>query len=176
MSVLSNNQQEIFKSCEGHVRSIKGTLKWFNASKGYGFMSPDDGSADVLVSQEVIQEYGLKHLRLGTVLNCEIVKSTKGMTATRILNILDNIRTELDHLGHKMNNFTLEKLKLSIVKWYDDRKGYGFCVTHDDSGDVLLSRSVLRQCGIRSIFPGDKIRVNVMDSEKGLIADYVEYV
>ena len=176
MSVLSEHTQEI-SSHSVPFKRVQGTVRWFDAHKGYGFLSMDNSVDDVLVSQDVLREYGLKTLRLGTVLNCEIIKSAKGLMATKIVDVLEGIKTGLDTLNHEMHHHLVEEnLKLAIVKWYDDRKGYGFAVTHDDKGDILLSRNVLRQCGIRAIFPGDKIRIHVMDGERGLIADHVEYI
>lgn len=60
----------------------KGTVKWFNQTKGFGFISPEDGSADVFVHYSVIQAKGFKNLAEGQMVEFESEKGQKGMQAT----------------------------------------------------------------------------------------------
>ena len=50
-----------------------GTVKWFNAQKGYGFIQPDDGGKDVFVHISAVEQAGLKGLNEGQKINFEIV-------------------------------------------------------------------------------------------------------
>ena len=59
-----------------------GTVKWFNEAKGFGFISPQDGSADVFVHYSVIQADGYKKLLEGQEVEFESQKGPKGMQAT----------------------------------------------------------------------------------------------
>lgn len=59
----------------------QGTVKWFNGEKGYGFISPDDGSADVFVHYSVIQADGFKKLDEGDKVEFEIEQGPKGLQA-----------------------------------------------------------------------------------------------
>lgn len=51
----------------------KGTVKWFNATKGYGFIQPDDGGKDVFVHISAVERAGLRELNEGQKLSYEIV-------------------------------------------------------------------------------------------------------
>jgi CspA family cold shock protein len=62
----------------------QGTVKWFNAEKGYGFISPDDGSGDVFVHYSAIGGTGYKTLEEGQRVNFEVEQSPKGPQATGV--------------------------------------------------------------------------------------------
>jgi cold shock protein len=61
-----------------------GTVKWFNESKGYGFITPSDGSPDVFVHFSVIEGDGFKTLNEGQTVQFEMQRSEKGPQATRV--------------------------------------------------------------------------------------------
>jgi CspA family cold shock protein len=61
-----------------------GTVKWFNETKGYGFITPEDGTADVFVHYSVIQANGYKKLAEGQAVEFECQKGPKGMQATMV--------------------------------------------------------------------------------------------
>ncbi|KRP84055.1 MULTISPECIES: cold-shock protein [Pseudomonas] len=61
-----------------------GTVKWFNADKGYGFITPDDGSADVFAHHSAIQTNGYKSLDENQKVEFEITQGPKGRQAANI--------------------------------------------------------------------------------------------
>ncbi len=61
-----------------------GTVKWFNESKGYGFITPQDGGKDVFVHHSAIQGGGFKTLAEGQRVTFEIEKGPKGPSATKV--------------------------------------------------------------------------------------------
>jgi CspA family cold shock protein len=58
-----------------------GTVKWFNAQKGYGFIQPDDGSKDVFVHISAVERAGLRGLNEGQKVSFDIEKGKQGKTA-----------------------------------------------------------------------------------------------
>ena len=62
---------------------ITGTVKWFNESKGYGFIKPSDGSADVFVHFSAIVGNGFRTLREGQTVSFEVQSGAKGPQATQ---------------------------------------------------------------------------------------------
>lgn len=61
-----------------------GSVKWFNAAKGFGFISPDDGTSDVFVHYTAIEIKGYKTLYEGAAVEFEMQSSPKGPQATRV--------------------------------------------------------------------------------------------
>jgi CspA family cold shock protein len=63
---------------------VTGTVKWFNESKGFGFIAPSDGSADVFVHFSAIQGDGFRTLVEGQKVNFDVEKGPKGLQAANV--------------------------------------------------------------------------------------------
>ena len=61
-----------------------GTVKWFNDSKGFGFIAPDDGSGDLFAHYSAINMDGFKSLKEGQKISFEVIQSPKGKQAANI--------------------------------------------------------------------------------------------
>ncbi len=61
-----------------------GIVKWFNAAKGYGFISPQEGGPDVFAHFSAIVGEGYKTLREGQTVEYELESTSKGMQAARV--------------------------------------------------------------------------------------------
>lgn len=61
-----------------------GTVKWFNNAKGYGFITPQDGSEDVFVHYSVIKSEGFRTLAEGQTVSYEAKRGPKGLQATEV--------------------------------------------------------------------------------------------
>ncbi|EJC82463.1 cold shock protein [Rhizobium leguminosarum bv. trifolii WSM2297] len=98
-SFLANFLQNRFSSPLGIVRAAifyerfekdivmsTGTVKWFNATKGFGFIQPDDGAADVFVHISAVERAGMRDLKDGQKLSYELVRDNKSgkMSADRL--------------------------------------------------------------------------------------------
>ena len=69
------------------MSKIKGSVKWFNESKGFGFITPEDGSKDVFVHFSAISSNGFKTLAEGQRVEFEIINSAKGTSAANVIDI-----------------------------------------------------------------------------------------
>ena len=65
----------------------KGKVKWFNDQKGYGFVTPEDGSKDLFVHYQEIQGDGFKTLAEGQEVEFEVVESEKGPKAVKVVKL-----------------------------------------------------------------------------------------
>ncbi len=64
---------------------VSGIVKWFNESKGFGFIAPTDGSADVFVHFSAISGGGFRTLVEGQSVSMDVERGPKGMQAARVM-------------------------------------------------------------------------------------------
>jgi CspA family cold shock protein len=72
------------ESGKGIANVATGTVKWFNAEKGYGFISQPDGGADVFVHHSAIQMTGYRSLQEGQQVEFEVQQGNKGLQAANV--------------------------------------------------------------------------------------------
>jgi CspA family cold shock protein len=66
-----------------------GTVKWFNATKGYGFIEPEDGSKDAFVHISAVERAGLRGLQEGQKVSFELQEGRNGKVSAENLQVLD---------------------------------------------------------------------------------------
>ncbi len=72
---------------KGREQMARGTVKWFSDQKGYGFITPEDGSKDVFVHHSEIQGDGFKSLQEGQMVDFEVTSSPKGPQAANVVTV-----------------------------------------------------------------------------------------
>jgi CspA family cold shock protein len=72
-------------SASGAGTELRGTIKWFNPEKGYGFVSPADGSQDVFLHISALKQAGLQDAPEGSTIHCEVGQGRKGVQVLRVI-------------------------------------------------------------------------------------------
>ena len=75
------------KSYNERSKIVRGTVKWFDDRKGYGFIEPDDGSKDIFVHHTAIQMEGFKTLQDGEEVEFEIEQDARGPKAVNVVRV-----------------------------------------------------------------------------------------
>src|SRR3984893_10328248 len=87
---MSERRQSFFREDTLPGRRVDAKVKWFNASKGFGFVTPADGSQDAFLPMAVLRRAGYDDVREGASITCEIGAGAKGPLATNVLNADDS--------------------------------------------------------------------------------------
>jgi cold shock protein len=154
---------------------VIGLVKWFDPTKGYGFIKPSSGpQGDVLLHQTCVRQSGFKTAFEGARVVCEAFKGPKGLQARRLLS-LDNSTASLTSsrpsvLAPHGPSFD------ATVKWFNRGKGYGFVSRGPDTPDVFVHMETLRRFGIRELRQGQRVRVRTGDGPKGELAAEISIV
>jgi cold shock protein len=82
-----NERQQPGGSMGGGASELRGTIKWFNPEKGYGFVSPSDGSQDVFLHISALKQAGLQDAPEGSTIHCEVGQGRKGVQVLRVIQL-----------------------------------------------------------------------------------------
>jgi CspA family cold shock protein len=158
-------------------RRLEAKVKWFNAGKGFGFVTPIDGSQDAFLPMAVLRRAGYEEVREGATITCEVGLGAKGPLVTAVLNVDNSTAVEnaagsaLDRRGSRPST-TVE----GAVKWFEPDKGYGFIAPDSGGKDVFVHITALRRSGIAALDAGQRVRAEVVDGKKGQEADRITLI
>src|SRR5262244_667235 len=82
-----NERQQSGGPMGGGASELRGTIKWFNPEKGYGFVSPSDGSQDVFLHISALKQAGLQDAPEGSTIHCEVGQGRKGVQVLRVIQL-----------------------------------------------------------------------------------------
>src|ERR1700755_841388 len=152
---------------------ISGAIKWFDASKGYGFIVPDNGSPDVLLHVTVLRRDGYQTAYEGARLVCEVLQRPKGYQAFRIVSMDESTAIHPAQMLPPRTHVSVTPtsgLERAQVKWFNRLRGFGFLTRGDGSPDIFVHMETLRRFGLMELRPGQFVMVRFGPGSKGLMA------
>ncbi len=147
-------------------------VKWFNLTKGFGFVAPVDGSSDAFLHMSALARAGLQQIAEGTKLLVQINDGPKGRQVAQIIQVLG--MGEIPQSQERPSASGPEIEMTGTVKWFKPDKGFGFVMPDDKDKDVFVHRSVVQRAGLEFLEPGQKVRMKVHTSAKGREATAIE--
>ena len=149
----------------------KGVVKWFDPTKGYGFLISTDGRGDILIHSSCLREAGRSTAREGATVECEVVKRPKGLQALKIIDIDDSTATPMMRPAADFASQTPAGDFVRVtVKWFNRAKGYGFVTRGEGTEDNFLQLATLRKCRLGEVLQGQRLQVSFAGGNKGLLA------
>jgi CspA family cold shock protein len=161
--------------------AVAGRVKWFDATRGFGFLVCDGLDGDVLLHFSVLREHGRRSVPEGAIVEVIAVRQERGLQAKKVISIdLSEAvpqqprssmsaaeRADRKALAHAAGEF--EPVE---VKWFNRVRGYGFVKRPDGSGgeDVFVHMETVRHAHLGDLQPGQPLEARIAPSGKGLTA------
>lgn len=159
-----HDQQEITH------HEVTAVVKWFNPTKGFGFVQPSDGSPDAFMHVSVVERSGHNTLPQGATIICDLCAGQKGPQVAAVHRVESMPEAPPHDEGGEASEAD------GTVKFYNGEKGFGFVVPDGGGKDVFVSARVLERAGIRHLEPDQRLRMMIRMGQKGPMADSVELI
>lgn len=165
---------------EMELPPVTGRVKWFDATRGFGFLVSDDIDGDILLHFSVLREHGRRSVPEGATIECVPVRLDRGIQARKVLAIDLSSAVPADRKASNSPGERADRKALADcagefesveVKWFNRVKGYGFLVRADaPDEDIFIHMETVRQSELQELEPGQKLQARVAPSGKGMTA------
>ncbi len=143
----------------------KGTVKFFNANKGFGFIQQDTGGEDVFVHISSVERAGLEGLAEGQELEFTLVDRGGKISASDLVVVGDVIAVQKRE-APAQRQLTGEKAT-GTVKFFNSMKGFGFITRDDGQPDAFVHISAVERSGMQNLNEGDRLEFDIEVDRRG---------
>lgn len=156
---------------------MRGRVKWFDPTKGFGFILAEEGGPDILLHANVLRNFGQSSVAEEAVVEVVVQDTPRGRQAVEVLIIeppANNLVGGLEDID-QVDAADLAALPLepARIKWFDKAKGFGFANIFGRPEDVFIHVEVLRRSGLSDLQPGEAVSLKVIDGQRGRLATLV---
>ena len=155
------------------VIELTGAIKWFDVSKGFGFIVPDNGLPDVLLHVTCLRRDGFQTAYEGARVVCEVLQRPKGLQVFRILSMDESTAIHPAQMPPARTHVQVTPtsgLERAVVKWFNRLRGFGFLTRGEGTEDIFVHMETLRRYGLTELRPGQSVLVRFGQGPKGMMA------
>ena len=168
-------------SNDPEMDAIVGRVKWFDATRGFGFLVSEQLEGDVLLHFSVLREHGRRSVPEGATIECVPIRLDRGLQAKKVLSIDTStalpqpVRSSIpasERADRKALSESAGAFEPVEVKWFNRVRGYGFVKRPDEAGgeDVFVHMETVRISHLPELQPGQHLEARIAPSGKGLTA------
>ncbi len=168
----ASDAQQMGESAAALVE-VAGRVKWFDAAKGYGFIVPDGGEADVLIHVTVLRRDGFSSLREGARVVAEAQRRDRGLQVLKVISVAEpeaGYAPPPAPARTRAQAASVGGFEIVIVKWFNRTRGFGFLSRGEGTEDIFVHMETLRRYGFVDPKPGDSMLARFGPGPKGLMA------
>lgn len=148
---------------------IRGRIKWFDTSRGFGFIVPDNGLPDVLLHITCLKRDGYDAVAEGASIVCEAIRRERGLQVFRVVSLDASTAPHPSELPVRTHVSVVPSggFELAVVKWFNRQRGFGFVTCGQGSPDIFIHMETMRRYGLVELIPGQAVLVRYGDGPKG---------
>jgi CspA family cold shock protein len=151
---------------QAEALTVEAAVKWFNATKGYGFVELPDGRGDAFLHLKTLRETGRQTLPSGAKIRVVARAGSRGAEVVRVVEVDPRSATERSSRRSTLDPSAAFDLT-GKVKWFDDTRGFGFVASDDFGRDVFIHSTTLAASDVRDLFEGQAVSMRVVETPKG---------
>jgi CspA family cold shock protein len=156
------------------MQIVHGRVKWFDPSKGFGFIVSEESTSDILLHANVLRNFGQGSVADGAGIVVRVQKTQRGVQAVEVVRI-DPPEGVAFPLGEETGTLLSEDIQAiamepARVKWFDKGKGFGFANVFGRPEDVFVHVEVVRHSGFADLQSGEAVGLRVIEGRRGRMA------
>jgi CspA family cold shock protein len=152
----------------------RGTVKWFDPTKGFGFVVAEQGGPDILLHANVLRNFGQSSVADRAEIEIVVQDTPRGMQAVEVVSIHAPAEEAAPTtFTEDLDLSRADPLEPARVKWFDKGKGFGFGNVFGRGEDVFIHIEVLRRSGLADLQPGEAVCLRVIQGKRGRMATEV---
>ncbi len=163
--------------------NVSATVKWYNPTKGFGFVQAEPDRPDVFIHASAVTQAGYSELPNGATIECDIIRTERGLQVSRLHKVDMSTAEQPSYdaaarpARERHDSYGGEEYETDgMVKFFDANRGFGFVVPDDGGRDIFVPGRVITRAGIPTLDNNQRVRIRWREGDRGPLATWVKTV